>query len=79
MVMVRFPEEGMFEQAFYVVREDVAVNKGVSGQDVLDEACRIAQNHFPAKVKKHEKFSSFVYFLTGAGCVGLAWFLVMLF
>ncbi len=80
VVMVHFPGPGVFEQALFVVREDAATNQGVSAEDVVSEACRIAHNHTPRFLKKKIRpFPPLFYFLAGSGSVGIAWCLTLLF
>lgn len=42
VVIVRSPPESVFEQAIFIVREDVARSGGVSREEVLNEARRAA-------------------------------------
>ena len=42
VVIVRSPPESVFEQAIFIVREDVARSGGVSREEVLNEARRPA-------------------------------------
>ncbi|MCL2004272.1 MAG: phage tail protein [Oscillospiraceae bacterium] len=71
VVMVRYPEAGVFEQALFVVRDDASVSRGVTADDVLAEACRIAQRQTGAN--KRKRWPPLAYALLGAGSVGLAW------
>ncbi|MDR0294380.1 MAG: phage tail protein [Oscillospiraceae bacterium] len=71
VVMVRYPEAGVFEQALFVVRDDASVTRGVSADEVLAEACRIAQRQTGAKTRK--RWPPLAYTLLGAGGVGIAW------
>jgi hypothetical protein len=76
--MVRYPEAGVFEQALFVVRDDAAVSRGVTADEVLAEACRIAQRQSgSARKRKHRP--PLVYMLLGAGGVGVAWAVSWLF
>ncbi|MCL2082901.1 MAG: translation initiation factor 2 [Oscillospiraceae bacterium] len=79
VVLVKFPELGVFEQAMFVVRDDAAAKQGVSADDVINEACRIAQNHSPRALRKGRSLPGLAYFLTGGASVGAAWILVALF
>jgi hypothetical protein len=71
VVMVRYPEAGVFEQALFVVRDDAAVSRGISADEVLAEACRIAQRQSGSG--KRKLWPPLAYLLLGAGGVGLAW------
>jgi hypothetical protein len=77
VVMVRYPEAGVFEQALFVVRDDASVSRGVTADDVLAEACRIAQRQNGLKNRK--RWPPLAYMLLGAGSVGAAWAVSLLF
>jgi hypothetical protein len=77
VVMVRYPEAGVFEQALFVVRDDAAASRGVTADDVLAEACRIAQRQSFSKKRRNRP--PLVYMLFGAGGVGIAWAVSLLF
>jgi hypothetical protein len=70
--MVRYPEAGVFEQALFVVRDDASVSRGVSADEVLAEACRIAQRH-NGGARARKRWPPLAYMLFGAGSVGAAW------
>jgi len=72
VVMVRYPEAGVFEQALFVVRDDASVSRGVSADEVLAEACRIAQRQ-TGVAKTRKRWPPLAYTLIGAGGVGTAW------
>jgi hypothetical protein len=78
VVMVRYPEAGVFEQALFVVRDDASVARGVSADEVLAEACRIAQRQTGGAAKSRKHWPPLVYLLIGAGSVGVAWGLTLL-
>lgn len=73
VVMVRFPEAGVFEQAIFVVRDDAAARKGVSAERVIQEACDAAQGFIRPSVKRGRHWPPLVYALSGAAGVGAAW------
>ena len=74
---MRYPEAGVFEQALFVVRDDASVSRGVSADEVLAEACRIAQRQ-TGSAKPRKRWPPLVYTMIGAGGVGVAW-LISLF
>jgi hypothetical protein len=71
VVMVRYPETGVFEQALFVVRDDASASRGVTADEVLAEACRIAQRQSFSKKGKNRP--PLIYMLYGAGGVGIVW------
>lgn len=72
VVMVRYPEAGVFEQALFVVRDDASVSRGVSADEVLAEACRIAQRQ-TGMAKTRKRWPPLAYTMIGAGSVGAVW------
>ena len=76
--MVRYPEAGVFEQALFVVRDDASVSHGVSADEVLAEACRIAQRQTGVS-KSRKRWPPLVYTMIGAGGVGLVWGFSLIF
>lgn len=45
VIVVDSPDPKLFEQAIFIVRNDVFAKEGVTSQQVLGEACRIAQRY----------------------------------
>ena len=45
VIVVESPDPEFFEQAIFIVRNDVYERKGVTAQQVLGEACRIARGY----------------------------------
>ncbi len=78
VVVVRFPDTRVFEQAIFIVREDVG--KGVTADDVVVEACNVAENYVkhPRKSKTKQP-SPLIFGIAGAGITGIAWILTLVF
>ena len=45
VIVVESPDPEYFEQAIFIVRNDVYERQGVTAQQVLGEACRIARGY----------------------------------
>ena len=75
VVVVRFPDTRVFEQAIFIVREDAGLRSGVSADQVLREACRAAEGyvHKNARRQGRPRLSSFLYLMSGAALTGLVW------
>jgi len=43
VIVVDSPDPNLFEQAIFIVRNDAFAKEGVTSQQVLSEACRIAK------------------------------------
>lgn len=48
VIVVDSPDPNYFEQAIFIVRNDVYDRQGVTAQQVLGEACRIARGYAAA-------------------------------
>ena len=49
VIVVDSPDPKLFEQAIFIVRNDAFTQEGVTSQQVLGEACRIARGYAPAR------------------------------
>ena len=45
VIVVDSPDPNLFEQAIFIVKNDVFTREGVTQQQVLGEACRIARGY----------------------------------
>lgn len=52
VIVVESPDPEYFEQAIFIVRNDVYERKGVTAQQVLGEACKIAKGYAAATAVK---------------------------
>lgn len=82
VIVVDSPDPHIFEQAIFIVRNDAAAGGGVTSQQLVDQAVRIARNY----VRTHggtvpaRRFSAPMLWaaLLGASAIGLVWLLVYL-
>ena len=82
VIVVDSPDPHIFEQAIFIVRNDAATGGGVTSQQLVDQAVRIARNY----VRTHggtvpaRRFSAPMLWaaLLGASAIGLIWLLVYL-
>ena len=51
VIVVDSPDPEYFEQAIFIVRNDVYERQGVTAQQVLGEACRIARGYAATAAK----------------------------
>ncbi|GHV32433.1 hypothetical protein FACS18949_03300 [Clostridia bacterium] len=73
VVLVRFPDTRVFEQAIFIVRDDGGV--GVSAAQLVDEACVVADSYVKHGRGKHAGLPPAVFAAGGAAATGLAWLL----
>lgn len=75
VVVVKSPDQKLFEQAIFLLRED-ALEQGVGERELLDEARRVADKclqHTPAKKQVH--MPPLFWMGMGAAPICVIWFL----
>ena len=45
VIVVESPDTNLFEQAIFIVRNDALSKDGVTAQQLVDEACRVARSY----------------------------------
>lgn len=82
MIVVDSPDTELFEQAIFIVRNDILSERGVTAQMLVDEACRVAKScsrTSPAFRRRPPLRSSPLFYgALGALGIGLAWLLTAL-
>ena len=83
VIVVDSPDPHIFEQAIFIVRNDAASGGGgVTSQQLVDQAVRIARNYTrthggtPSGLRR--KLTPLVSALLGAAAIGLVWLVVCL-
>jgi len=81
VVVVDSPDQRFFEQAIFIVRNDAA-GEGVSAQELVEEAKRVARNYMGGErtgfSRAWREWSPLVFALMGAAAIGLVWLLAAL-
>ena len=78
VVVVEAPDQRFFEQAIFIVRNDVA-SEGVSARDLVEEARRVARSCAAGdRGGRRRRFALALYSLMGGGAIGLLWLAVTL-
>ena len=81
VVVVDSPDQRLFEQAIFIVRNDAA-GEGVTSRELVEEARRVARNYAGGDHGRFSRawrdLSPVVYTLMGAGAIGLLWLIVAL-
>ncbi|MEG0780196.1 MAG: hypothetical protein RR426_06290, partial [Oscillospiraceae bacterium] len=68
VVVVNSPDPRIFEQAIFIVRNDALMRDGVSAQEIVEEARRVAKSYGDRKWNRHlAALSPLLYTLLGAG------------
>ncbi|MEG1918337.1 MAG: translation initiation factor 2, partial [Oscillospiraceae bacterium] len=53
VVVVNSPDPRIFEQAIFIVRNDALMRDGVSAQEIVEEARRVAKSYGDRKWNRH--------------------------
>ena len=81
VIVVDSPDTDLFEQAIFIVRNDAMDRGGVTAQQLVDEACRVARScgrsHISAGESRLRSKPAF-WGAVGAGAIALAWLLSVL-
>lgn len=81
VVVVESPDQRFFEQAIFIVRNDVA-GEGVTSRELVEEAKRVARNYAGGDRGKFARawreWNPAVYALMGSAAMGMVWLLVVL-
>ncbi len=74
VIVVDSPDTELFEQAIFIVRNDILSERGVSAQMLIDEACRVARSCSRARMTKRRlRGAPIVWGALGAAGIALAW------
>lgn len=81
VIVVKSPDPRLFEQAIFIVRENSSGTTGVTAEQILEEARRVAKGYIhkntgPGRYLK--KIPAPAFMAAGAGFTGLIWLLVAL-
>lgn len=75
VIVVQSPEQKLFEQAIFILKED-ALKEGVTNEQLLQEARRAAGEGVTSR--KKQRLQGPVWACGGALVTGLVWLLTML-
>ena len=78
VVVVDSPDPELFEQAIFIVRNDAFSREGVTPEQVVSEACRVARSCAPPRRWRWRELPALCYAALGAGVIGLAWLVAAL-
>ena len=77
-VVVDSPDPQIFEQAIFIVRNDALSQGGVTAEQVVREACRVARGCSDGSRRRWQGLPAACYAALGGGAMGLVWLLVSL-
>ena len=81
VIVVESPDPRVFDQAIFILRNDILSEDGVSSRQLVDQAVRIAKSYTRSQglppPKRHRMTPAFAAML-GGGLMGLVWLVVTL-
>ncbi|MBQ8587513.1 MAG: translation initiation factor 2 [Oscillospiraceae bacterium] len=77
VIMVRNPDQRLFEQAIFLLKEDALEKHGLGERELLEEARRLCSSEFPKKQRRKPHSPAFWLGL-GAFPVAAGWLLTIL-
>lgn len=78
VIVVRSPDQRFFEQAIFLLREDVLRSNSVTEEQVVRQARQAAAHYVQSSAPytgQTERLPGWLWFLLGAGTVGALWLL----
>ncbi|MCL2083718.1 MAG: translation initiation factor 2 [Oscillospiraceae bacterium] len=82
VVVVRFPDTRVFDQAIFFVRDNARPHTGIGGRpgvtakQIVAEACQVADSYV-RRGKRRPRLTPALYALSGAALTGAAWLLTV--
>lgn len=74
VVVVESPDPQLFEQAIFIVRNDISQQEGVTPDQLVREACRVARSYTAGAGRRDwRSLPSLCWAALGAGAIGLLW------
>ena len=74
VVVVESPDPQLFEQAIFIVRNDVAQKEGITPEQLVREACRVARSYASGTGRRDwRSLPALCWAALGAGLIGLLW------
>ena len=80
VIVVKAPDKRLFEQAIFIMKEDAFSQEGVTAQQVLEEAQRVADGYIRRNStlgKKLRRIPAPAYVAAGAMAATAAWALAL--
>ena len=80
VVVVKSPQNDLFEEAIFILKEDSTARAGVDAEHILREACAVANEYVTRNCGRHRKpaIPAPLYAAAGAGMTGILWLLSMI-
>lgn len=79
VIVVRAPDPRFFDQAIFLMKEDALHQDGVTAEQVVEEARRVAAGYIrrnaerPQGARWYQRLPGWAWFLAGGALVGVVW------
>ncbi len=75
VVVIKSPDPHIFDEAIFIVKDDVSKKSGVTNQEILRQAQGVAENYIRSQknMRRWPKVPPAIYTLVGAGATGIIW------
>ena len=74
VIVLHSPEQKLFEEAIFILKEDALRDSGVTAEDILGEACRVAREYMRSRARRgYRKYLP--YAAVGLAMGALGWLL----
>ena len=80
VIVVDSPDPRVFDQAIFILRNDILAEEGVSSQQLVDQAVRIAKSYARTHgaPPRRRRLTTWMAALLGGGVIGLLWLVLAL-
>lgn len=81
VIVVESPDPRVFDQAIFILRNDILSEDGVSSRQLVDQAVRIAKSYTRSQClppPKRHRMTPAIAAMLGGGLMGLVWLAVTL-
>ena len=82
VIVVDSPDPRVFDQAIFILRNDVQAEDGVTSRQLVEQAVRIAKSYTRTQglptVRRRRRITPLLAALGGSAVVGLVWLLLTL-
>ena len=79
VIVVESPDPNLFEQAIFIVKNDVFTEGGITPQQVLGEACRIAKGYTATPTKPARRWKKIPWWAWIPAAAVVLMLIVMIF
>ncbi len=77
VIVIKSPDQHLFEEAIFIVKEDALQSGGVTGEDIIKQAQEVADRYVRCHLKKRllPRLPAPAFAFLGAAVTALVWYL----